>query len=175
MRKSFKDSPALRFLVQVDDNTTENETKPYSIDASENEPSDIQKKRRRHVKHEFTFEEEMARADYSGRQARIAGTVILDPRLSYSDFKLFAVLCLYQNYKTGVCWPSYSEINRRFGFPISSIKASINRLIEYDMSLAVKKTAFALITRSILSISQKKKKITKSNKCLKNFTESLCE
>ncbi len=44
-----------------------------------------------------------------------------------------------------------------------------------DMSLAVKKTAFALITRSILSISQKKKKITKSNKCLKNFTESLCE
>ena len=56
MRKSFKDSPALRFLVQVDDNTTENETKPYSIDASENEPSDIQKKRRRHVKHEFTFE-----------------------------------------------------------------------------------------------------------------------
>ena len=45
MRKSFKDSPALRFLVQVDDNTTENETKPYSIDASENEPSDIQKKR----------------------------------------------------------------------------------------------------------------------------------
>lgn len=131
MRKSFKDSPALRFLVQVDDNTTENETKPYSIDASENEPSDIQKKRRRHVKHEFTFEEEMARADYSGRQARIAGTVILDPRLSYSDFKLFAVLCLYQNYKTGVCWPSYSEINLRFGFPLSSIKASINRLIEY--------------------------------------------
>ena len=60
MRKSFKDSPALRFLVQVDDNTTENETKPYSIDAPENEPSDIQKKRRRHVKHEFTFEEEMA-------------------------------------------------------------------------------------------------------------------
>ena len=73
----------------------------------------------------------MARTWEYAAGARIAGTVILDPRLSYSDFKLFAVLCLYQNYKTGVCWPSYSEINRRFGFPLSSIKASINRLIEY--------------------------------------------
>lgn len=129
MGKSFKDSPALRFLTQANDDTLENVEKLYAVDA--NEPSDIHQKRRRHVKHEFTFEEEMARANFAEKQARIAGTVILDPRLSYSDFKLFAVLCLYQNYKTGVCWPSYSEINRKFGFPVSSIKASINRLIEY--------------------------------------------
>lgn len=131
MSKSFKDSPALRFLTQADDETTKNVNTPQVIGPSEGIPSDVQRKRRKHTKHEFTFEEEMARANFSEKQARIAGAVILDPRLSYSDFKLFAVLCLYQNYKTGVCWPSYSEINRKFGFPVSSIKASINRLIEY--------------------------------------------
>ena len=162
MGKSFKDSPALRFLTQADDDSSENTEEPYAVSSPNNEPFDIPQKRRRHVKHEFTFEEEMARAHFSEKQARIAGAVILDPRLSYSDFKLFAVLCLYQNYKTGVCWPSYSEINRKFGFPLSSIKASINRLIEYGYVSRRKedgiRTYYTLYPFNVAEEKEKRKK-----------------
>lgn len=155
-KKTFLENPALNFITArreaapaagvPEPTQSENElvttVAPYeeSLDAIDMEPSEgtlpgnagckLKKVRRARIKPDRSFDEEMSIALIAEREARIPGAIILDARLSYSDYKLFSALSLYKDYRTGVCWPSYSELNKKFGFPVSSIKASINKLIE---------------------------------------------
>lgn len=90
---------------------------------------------------EVPFEDVLTREEYEKRQARILGRIVLDRNISHADFRVFAVLCLYQDWNSGVCWPSLNELVKISGIAKSTIRCSLKNL-EKNKYITVRKTKF---------------------------------
>lgn len=90
---------------------------------------------------EVPFEEALTREEYNERQARILGRIVLDRNISHADFRVFAVLCLYQDWQSGVCWPSLNELTKLSGIAKSTIQCALKSLEEKNY-ITIRKTKF---------------------------------